>query len=158
MAIVKTIMQIREWLSLCFVLSIQHRQIRFSFLLPHAPRVLPEVKAEALMATRCCPGEEVVSILPLALGRCPLGMQLANLCVTGGPVWGCLTQGLNLGLPYCKQILYCRSHQENLTPVTLGWYKDVTHFEFELILYYKSGHVYIVSCLYPGVPHSDSKL
>ena len=24
-----------------------------------------------------------------------------------------LTQGLNLGLPHCRQILYCLSHQEN---------------------------------------------
>ena len=51
--------------------------------------------------------------------------QLVHIALQGGLEWvtgvGChfplqgifLTQGLNLGLPDCRQMLYCLSHQES---------------------------------------------
>ena len=100
----------------------------------------PQLHNQTTSGGRCLPPQQQVLQRTVLCLVTQLRLTLCNLvdcsppgsCVRGDSPGkntgaGCrflfqgifLTQGLNLGVPYCRQILYCLSHQEN--PRILGW-------------------------------------
>ena len=64
------------------------------------------------------------------------------------------TQGLNLGLPHCRQILYCLSQQES--PASPIWGTKYISIEWNSIILFIS-HLLLASDSV-GIPHSSWKL